>query len=325
LKRSEAQIGLRQIYQDTQLRLQTVSQQRYLVTPDARIGSLALTTGNFSGGGLPLVKIFGMIGSVLASMILAFGAAYVRDLHTRGVQTEEEIEQTSGVPNLASIPLFRSRQRFRRVNLADQIVYQPSNSYANEVRKLYFNLQLLLTKASSARSVLITSTNREEGKTTLALSLGRTAARAGTKTLIIDCDPKSSGLSHLLDLDKHAGFADVLAGCCDERHILQDDPHSSCKIMASGNASDVAAEWLLQPSRVRAVLQRLELEFDLIILDAAPVEQSADSIILRTVSDLTVFVVRTGWSRPEAIQSSIHQLQRTDDAEIVTALNFATE
>jgi len=116
-----------------------------------------------------------------------------------------------------------------------------------------------------------------------------------------------------------------LAGCCDERHILQDDPHSSCKILAGGNASDVAAEWLLQPSRVRAVLQRLELEFDLIILDAAPVGQSADAIILKTVSDLTLFVVRTGWSRPEAIQSSIHQLQRIDDAEIVTALNFATE
>jgi capsular exopolysaccharide synthesis family protein len=320
LKRSEVQMGLRQTYQDTQLRLRALTQQRAAVAPEARIVSFALTP---SGSGIPFGKIVGMLTSILASFGLALGIAYVRDIHTRRVQTDEEIEQISGVPNLASLPGYGFFGRRRGLNPADDVVHRPASAYADTVRRLYFNLQIMTSGRSRLGSVLITSTEREEGKTTLALSLARTAARAGSRVLIVDCDLCHPRLHALLGLDNEAGLVNLLMNPSDAQALIQEDPMSPCRVITSGNMGDIAPEWLLQVDKLRATLRRLGTEFDAIILDAPPVKHSADPVILMSCADLAVFAVRTSWASPADVQSSIHQLHRASNADIVTVLTFA--
>ncbi|WP_199051813.1 polysaccharide biosynthesis tyrosine autokinase [Microvirga splendida] len=322
LKRSEIQIGLRQLYQDTLLRLQGLSQQRYAVTPDARIGSLAPMPDATARTGLPLDKFVGMLGAILASFSLALGIAYVRDTHTRRVQTEEEIEKLSGVPNLASIPAIRTIGFLGGKDPVDEIVERRTSAYSDAIRRLYFNLQLLAEGKPQLGSLLVTSTEQSEGKTTLALSLARTAARGGARVLLIDCDIHNPNLHNLLGLHNEIGFVDLLTGICDERRIIQEDPKSSCAIMTSGDIRDIASEWLFQPNRLRSALLKLEEIFDLVILDAQAVKISADPLMLANCSTLTIFTVRAGWANPTDIQSSIHQLHSVKDSDFITVLTF---
>ena len=206
LKRSEVQFGLRQVYQDTQLRLRVVAQQRDNVTPDARIATLALPPGASS---VPFAKFLGMVGSIIASFGLALGVGYLRDLHTRRVQTTDELERISGMQNIAAIPTLKRIRRSKHAVVADAVIEHPTSSYADAIRRLCFNVQMLREGRSRLGTILVTSTERKEGRTTLALSLARSAAAAGTRAIVIDCDFRSPALHEVLGLDNKVGFVDL--------------------------------------------------------------------------------------------------------------------
>jgi capsular exopolysaccharide synthesis family protein len=319
LKRSEVQFGLRQIYQDTQLRLRTVAQQRDNVTPDARIASLALPP---SAPSVPFVKFFGMVGSIMASFGLALGIGYLRDLHTRRVQTPDELERFTGVANLAAVPTLRRFGHSKTFNPADTIVEQPTSSYADAVRRLYFNLQMSGEEGSRLGTILVTSTERKEGRTTLALSLARSAAGAGARAIVIDCDLQSPAVHEVLNIRNKVGLVDLLARSCDEQSVIQDDPKSSCQIIVGGNAGSIPSDRLLRSDRLGEIFRKLEADYDLVVLDVPPVKRSTDALILMSYADLALFVTRTGWATPTDIQSCIQQLRCIDGVDTVTVLNF---
>jgi capsular exopolysaccharide synthesis family protein len=320
LKRSEVQFGLRQVYQETQLRLRTVMQQRDAVTPDARIASTALPPG---AGGLALTKIIAVLGSILASLALALGISYLRDLHTRRVQTGDELEHVSGVPNLSAIPRLTKLKIPKGAHPADVISKSSRCGYANAIRRLCLNIHFMRKQQSRSLTVLLTSVKPKEGRTTLALSMARSAAAAGARTLVIDSDFRSPELHKTLGLRNELGFADLLERSFLEQSAIQRDPASTCSIITIGSLERQSHNHLLHPDRLRPLFRELEPEFDLIIIDTAPVELSADALALGPIADLTLLAVRTGWADPKEIQSSIRQLRHINNQRVATVLNFA--
>jgi capsular exopolysaccharide synthesis family protein len=320
LKKSETQIGLRQIYQDNLQRLKAISQRRETVAPDTRIASKARPPDSPS---FPRTSLFLMVGG-LASFGAAFSVAYLRDAYSRRIQAEEEVELLTGTANLASVPDMTESRRDSVGNLPDYIVMRPRSVFAGAIRRLYFNLQLMVDRGTKLGIVLVTSAERNEGTSTVALSLARTAALAGLNVVIVDCDLRNPSLHKTLDLKNEVGLVDLLTRSADERTVVQSDRKSSCKVITTGKVGNAPTEWLLHPERVRDALRKLETSYDVVILDTPPIGATAEPLIFMRVVDVALFVVRAGATTPHAIRSSLRQLGRIHDADLFTALTYTS-
>ncbi|KLK90170.1 hypothetical protein AA309_27225 [Microvirga vignae] len=319
LKRSEMQVGLRQVYQDNLARLKVISQQRDTVGPDARIASRARAPDVPS---FPPKSLLVMIGTI-TGFGLALGIAYLRDSHVRGIQTEEEVELISGVPSLAALPAM-PKSKTKNSHLPDDGVVRPPSAYSEGIRRLYFSLQLSMDRGPKLGSLLVTSANPGEGKSTLALSLARAASIAGSSVVIVDCNLRRPALHEFLGLPNDNGFVDLLAHPAAIQPMLQADPHSSCRAMTTGNIEMIQPEQILRVEKLQGILCSLAAEFDLVILDAPPLGLHADALILMQVIDAVLFVVRAGGSDPAEIRSSLRQLRRCTDMDVFTVLNFTS-
>jgi capsular exopolysaccharide synthesis family protein len=317
LRRSEMQVGLRQVYQDNLARLKAISQQRDTVGPDARIASRARAPDVPS---FPPRGLLAIIGT-MTGFGLALGVAYLRDSHTRGVQAEEELELISGVPNLAALPLVPKSKTKNRL-LPDDGVVRPPSAYSEAIRRLYFSLQLSVNRGPKLGLLLVTSAGAREGKSTMALSLARSAAIAGSRVVIVDSDLRRPTLHELLGLPNDGGFAELLAHPAAARSMLQPDPHSSCRVLTAGKIEMIQPAQVLTVEGLRGILRGLAAEFDLVILDAPPLGEHADALILMHDIDAVLFVVRAGGPNPAEIRSSLRQLSRCSDVDVFTVLNF---
>ena len=248
--------------------------------------------------------------------------AYLRDVYSRRVHTEDELELLSGVPNSASIPDVTKARRGDTAKLSDDILTRPSSAYSGAIRRLYFNLQLLINRGSKLGLVLVTSAEEHEGRMSVALSLARAAAVAGLNVVIVDCDLRRPSLHKVLDLKNEVGLVDLLAQTAEERSVVQSDRKSNCKVIATGKTGTIPTEWLLNPDRVKETLRKLEANYDLVLLSAPPVGSSAEPLIIMRDIDVVLFVARAGASTPTAIRSTIRQLRRGSEVDIYTVMTY---
>lgn len=320
LKRSETRIGLRQVYQDNLQRMKAISQQRDAVGPDARIASQARPPDLPS---FPNRKLLLLLASV-GGFGLAVSAAYLRDLQTRRLQTKDEIEMISGMPVIASLPKLSEAKLRHASMVSDIIMEKPDSPFSEAIRNLLFTLQAIVKRGRRLGVILVTSADESEGKSTLAVSLARSAAIAGAKTVIVDCNLRNPEIHDLLNIQNEVGLVDLLTQTSRQHAVLQQDPRSGCLAIASGHVDSVSPEWLLRTEQIREVLKKLASEYDVVVLDAPPVGRYADSLLFTNIADLVLFAVRSGMTRPDAFKASIAQLQRCSDVDIFPILTIHT-
>jgi len=319
LKQSETHIGLRQVYQEGLARLKDISQQRETVGPDARIASPARAPDLPS---FPNRKLLMLLGTI-AGLGLGMGAAYLRDIQTHRVQTEAEVEQITGLPVLATVPKLPHVAPSDLAALPDEVLDRPTSLYSEAIRKLLFTLQAFVDRGKKLGVILVTSADANEGKSAIAASLARTAALAGARVVIVDCNLRHPSLHHTLEVQNQFGFIDLLGATGPENTVVQADSRTASMVISSGNIGAACPEWLLKAERVRETLRILEAEYDVVILDAPPVGLYADALLFANASDIILFPVKSGASKPEPIRSALTQLRRCSEADIFPLLSFS--
>lgn len=320
LKSSGQQLGLRQDYQDAQARLHELEKQRDSVSVDARLISAARPPRNPDFPGAMLLATVGIIVSTGVSFAFALGIAYLKELRTRPIRTEDELEQATGVHNLASIPLLKRRRKKMGADPFENVLPEPSGQYLESIRKLYYNLTLA-TRSTKLGAVLVTSTESGEGKTALTLSLGRVSASAGARVLIVDCDIHRPTLSGLLGLDNDHGFVDMLIGTADRQRIIQGDPETTCDIITAGGAGQELIERAFKVETMSEVVRKLQADYDLVLLIAPPIMQDAEGLLLLGAANYVLYVVTAGKIASADIQANLRQIRRVTDASVFTAFN----
>jgi polysaccharide biosynthesis transport protein len=200
------------------------------------------------------------------------------------------------------------------------------SNYSEAIRRLRVSLDLVLNQGAGFKSLLVTSTHADEGKTTIALSLARTAAEAGLKVALLECDFRCPSLHRRLGLSHYPGLAQMLLspGSASDANVIESDPRSACSIITSGAVADIAPDRLFQSTRFSDLLRRLEADFDLVILDSPPVGAAADSLVIAQNVDAVLLIARSGCATPHDVQVALDELTRAKNRNLVTALNFAT-
>src|SRR5260370_31505937 len=170
----------------------------------------------------------------------------------------------------------------------------------------HLRTSLLLSSAGKPpKTILVTSSQPSEGKTTTAINTAFMLAQTGADVLIIDCDLRRPRLHSHFNLSNTRGLTNCLSGESEAEDLLQTyDKLPKLKLLTSGPIPPNPAE-LLGSEEMRKLLVSLSGKFTHIIVDSPPAISFTDSSILSTFVDGVILVVHGGasfravWCRAE--------------------------
>jgi capsular exopolysaccharide synthesis family protein len=157
------------------------------------------------------------------------------------------------------------------------------------------------------KTVAVTSALPNEGKTTTAVCLARSAALQGIRVVIVDCDLRRGSLKHVAHANKGHGLLEVLAGKAQLTQALVRDSATEADILPLSDGSISQKDVFGSPAMDRLLAQLGDL-YDLVILDAPPVLPTADARVLARKADFTILVARWRATPYQAIESAMYVL-----------------
>jgi succinoglycan biosynthesis transport protein ExoP len=274
--------GLRDTYQALLARKNLISSQALVADEDARIFSPAALPLRPSSPNRPVLLL---IGLALAA-IVAGAAVWVAEAFDRKLISSADIEKILGLPHIANVPEIASILRPGEAGISpvDFAVERPLSLYAEQLRAV--RLALVRKGRGGMTSVGITSARPNEGKTTLAISLARAAAMAGSRTLLVDADIRRASVSRMLSLPPQAGLVEVLSHTTTLQGALILDAASGMYVLPAGDTTGHRQD-LFDAANIGALLAEAEERFDLVIFDAAPALAVTDArLLLRQVDEV---------------------------------------
>jgi hypothetical protein len=180
-----------------------------------------------------------MGGTLLGSTVIGMLFALVIESLGKGFRAGHEIERMAHVANLAVVPNLKGIK-----HIADLVMQKPSSSFTEAVRTLYAGLQLSSTDRPP-KVVVMTSSIPHEGKTSLAVSLGRLASKGGARVILIDADLRHPSVAGAFSPRRaEAGLVEVLTGKRKLRDVLHRDPISPLEFIPTAASPQNPSELL---------------------------------------------------------------------------------
>lgn len=274
----------RTIYEAFLARFKETNEQEGLAEADARILSRASVPLSPSFPKTSLNLVMGLILGVMLGILVII---LIESMNSQ-IATGDDIEKNFTVPYLGNFPQLTGADRKKP---GDYVVNNPMSSYAEALRNLRASL-MFADLDSVVKTVALTSSQPDEGKTTLSFGLARMSAMSGTRTLLIDGDFRRKQLS-LTSLDEPAenGFLECLFGECTVSEAVVQDSKSSLHILPltvdRHTPRDVFGSKVFDE-----LMEQLKQDYDLIIFDTGPIMLMAETRVLASKVDQVVVVSR---------------------------------
>ncbi|MFO0555097.1 MAG: polysaccharide biosynthesis tyrosine autokinase [Polyangiaceae bacterium] len=250
-------------------------------------------------------------GGAVLGLLLGVMAAFGRGLLDRTVKTPDDIEHVLNTTFLGLIPEVdpATQPRRRRGNaFAPELMvnYQPMSGVAEAARSVRTNLTFMAPD-KPYRTLLITSAGPSEGKTTVACCMAIAMAQAGKRILLLDADLRRPRLHRIFGArGTSPGLTTALLDdTAPDVAVPTEVPN--LYILPAGPIPPNPAE-LLQSERFRSYLTKLTSHYDMVILDSAPIVAVTDSVILSTLVDATMLIVRAFKTNKELARHAVRQL-----------------
>ncbi|MBA2574839.1 MAG: polysaccharide biosynthesis tyrosine autokinase [Nocardioidaceae bacterium] len=253
----------------------------------------------------------GVLGAVIG-LLLGIGLAFVRDRVDDAVRDEDRLREVlDGRPVLGHIPRWGGSRSGRIATLIE-----PHSPVSEAYRALSTNVRFLLAAstrrtlgASEGSTLMVSSAEASEGKTSVAANLAVAAARVGLDVIVVDADLRHPMLSEMFGVGGSAGLSDVLAtGRSVHEHVL-DVGIANLRVLPGGSVPPNPAELLASPG-AHQLLNLLRQDCDLLILDSAPILRVADSLELVTHVDLVLLVARNAVSRLRNVSAAVGRVKQ---------------
>jgi polysaccharide biosynthesis transport protein len=262
--------------------------------------------------------------NLLIAILLGLGAGaaavMLRELFDTRVRGADEVAARLSLPLIARLPApARGLQRKSRLVMLDE----PGSGEAENYRILKTNLDFALLPSGS-KIVLVTSAIAEEGKSTTAGNLAVAAARAGAKVILVDLDLRKPFLHRFFRIDQGPGITDVVIGqqtfqSAVRSIALHSAPTGSengnaahyegtLDILPAGTTPPAPAEFMAIP-QLANLLGSLSANYDLVVIDSAPILAVSDSQVLSRAVDAMCVVVRAGRIKRQVMDELRRQLE----------------
>nr|WP_199306609.1 polysaccharide biosynthesis tyrosine autokinase [Anabaena sphaerica] len=263
------------------------------------------------------VVIGPILGVILALLWEMFNQAIFSPLD---LQKLTNIQLLGSVPKLGK-PSFKSRLkeifRHKRQKAASTITESKTKLSSHEtLDMIYHNLQIF-KNSLPFKSLMLTSALPGEGKTTLALGLGASAANMHQRVLVIDANLRSPNLHKVLEISNEWGLSLLLLDDIKTQFQNYIQPiHPSIDVLTAGPKPDDVVN-LLTSGRLKELIESFEKIYDLVIIDASSVLDSVDARIIASVSNGIVIVGRIGQLTPQELMQTTEILSQLNLIGIV--------
>jgi len=254
----------------------------------------------------------------LLSLAAGIGLAFLLDFLDDTVKSVDDVDRYLHLPALALIPSSRDRGRLIGIGGApsgpappDTTALAMISDARSPIAESYRHLRtsLLLSSAGQPpKTILVTSSQPSEGKTTTAINTAFMLAQTGAEVLIVDCDLRRPRLHAHFGAPNTRGLTNWLSGETDIDSLMQTySPHHNLKFLTSGPVPPNPAE-LLGSDEMRKLLGLLTERFAHVIIDSPPAISFTDASILSTMVDGVVLVVHGGRSSRAVVRRAKQQL-----------------
>jgi capsular exopolysaccharide synthesis family protein len=260
-------------------------------------------------------------------IVLGIGLVVLAETLDRRLRDADEVEQIFERPVLAMLP------ESDELKSADPALSAIPEAEREALRMLWTNLRYF-TLSREIHSVLVTSADRGDGKSTVAWGIGVAAASAGRRTLLVEADLRSPSVARRLKLPSPPGLTSALTGdtTFDEAIVSVpvgrgEDASNAARtmdVLCSGPRPPDPAD-LLQSHWVADFLTWLTDRYELIVIDTAPATVVSDTIPLITLVDGVVVVCKLGHTVREHARRLRQQLDHLDAPMLGIVINSLQE
>jgi capsular exopolysaccharide synthesis family protein len=195
----------------------------------------------------------------------------------------------------------------------------PPSSVIESYRMLRTSI-LLSTAGAPPKTILITSSQPGEGKTTTAVNTAILLSQLGASVLLIDADLRRPAVHTALKIPHGRGISNYLSSHTPLDDLIVKLPISSLSVLPCGPIPPNPAE-LISSDRMKELLRALSRRFDHILIDSPPMVSVTDPIILSTMVDGLILVVQAGRSTRELARRSRRELARVGARVFGVVLN----
>lgn len=257
--------------------------------------------------------------AVGVSIVLALGAAFLIEYIDDTVKTPEDVERTVPLTTLGAIVRIMDEEQSQSPISARSPRAQVVEAY----RALRTNLQFSMVEKPAA-SLVVTSPNPVEGKSTTIANLAVVMAQSGMSTILVDADLRRPTLHKKFNLP-NAGLTTALLAEQGQsiQDFLQETSVENLRVLTSGSIPPNPAE-LLVSSRMKQLIKTLEAEADILLFDTPPALAVADAAILASQVGGIVLVVDAGRTRRSLLKRAVEALERTGTPILGVVINRLT-
>lgn len=319
---AQAQIPLNAIMRDAEAsraqlqavleRIQQTAQQAAIETPEAHEISQALPPERPSW---PRTAPM-LAASVAVGIVLGLLLVYAMHLADPTVNSGAELRAATGLACFALLPQVGGRA-LGPLRVEEYVVRRPLTAFAEQMRGLRAGLWL---GAHRPGIVAVTAARPAEGKTIVTLCLARSARMSGERVVAVECDLRQPTFVRRLQgegaaRDTGPGLADLLRGEATLEAVLRKDSLTGMAYVPAGKPGGDALGLFMSEAMGR-MLQALRQDYDLVLLDAPPVQATTEARVIAALAEATLLCVR--WrSTPRAVVAHAIELLQETHANLV--------
>jgi succinoglycan biosynthesis transport protein ExoP len=241
------------------------------------------------------------------------GLAFLFESLDTRLYSTQQIEKLTALTTLGKIP---TAERW-----PSHVFFNGNSPQAEAFRRLRTNI-VNLDHEAPLQTLLITSAEPREGKSTVVANLAFALAQSGCKVAVVDGDLRLPTLHKILGLSNQMGLSSVLNQEATLDEVMQDSEISGVWVLTSGPLPSNPAE-LLGSSQMTAVIEQLARRFDIVLLDTPSLLAVTDAAVLAPAVDGVMLVVGRAQARGKAVQAACQYLADVKARSIGVVVNRA--
>jgi capsular exopolysaccharide synthesis family protein len=305
-----------------------------LITEAGQRGKVRLLDPALVAGKVKPNKKMNFLFGIVLALGVSFGSALIREYLDNTVKSVEHLErkgltvlgiipdmahQTKGVASKQEKSISKGGTDFQRRLITHE---NPKSPVSESYRAIRTNI-IYAPADEPIKSIIVSSPQPGEGKSTTVANLAIAFAQLRKKTLLIDADLRKPVQHNVFNIQRGPGLAEYLSGKIDNfNSIIQSTKIEGLHLVSAGSLPPNPSE-LLGSGRMSQLVEALENEWDIILFDSPPIVAVTDSSMISSEIDALVMVVKAGSTDRAAVDRALDTISNVRSPLIGAILNSA--
>ena len=211
-------------------------------------------------------------------------------------KTHKKMTSIDDIQTFDELNIYGQLPSLKKGTKGFEVLRNPNSLYNRCLKKIHRDLELLYSNKKS-KVVLITSMEKQEGKSTIVLNLGGILQQTQAKSILIDFNFKNPSLHHYFKSSYKQGLQPYLREEETLENCIVSTKFLNLDILPAGSPSNSFSEPLLSEEKLDTLFVELKKVYDYIIIDSDSIQEASETIMLMKNADLNLVVLRKNHSK----------------------------